>query len=444
MTSFAETSLLLTDLYELTMLQAYEHGGMRNLATFELFVRKLPTTRRFLVAAGLAQALEFLETAHLTDAELAWLEESGRFDAAMLKMLAAWRFRGDVDAVPEGTVVFADEPILRVTAPIAEAQLVETRLLNIVHLQTLVASKAARYRLAAGDRRLLDFGLRRAHGGEAGLFAARAAYLAGFDGSSNVLAEQRFGVPAAGTMAHSFVEAHDDEIAAFKTFARACPSAVVLLIDTYDTVACARRLPPLVHALADEGITVRGVRLDSGDLDALSREVRAVLDASDCRDVSVFASGGLDEHAIADLVTAGAPIEGFGCGTDLAISADHPNLDAAYKLVVYAGEPKRKRSSGKATWPGAKQVVRDRDADGNLRSDRLALLEDAPDGLLVPMMRKGRRISAPEPLADLRARVEREIAGLPRDLRRLDPGHSLEVEIDPALERLAAAVDRAH
>ncbi len=443
MITLAEDSLLLTDLYEFNMLRAYRRAGMAETASFELFVRKLPPRRRFLVAAGLEQALEFLEDARLTETELAWLEAGGRFDTATLEALAGWRFRGDVDAVPEGTVVFADEPILRVTAAIEEAQLVESRLLNLVHFQTLIAAKAARYRLAAGKRRLLDFGLRRAQGGEAGLLAARAAYLAGFDGTATVLAEQRFGVPAAGTMAHSFVQAHGDELDAFRHFARGCPDAVVLLIDTYDTLACARRLPPLVRELAAEGITVRGVRLDSGDLAGLARAVRAILDEGGCPQVAVFVSGGLDEDKIADMVATGAAIDGFGVGTDLTVSADVAGLDAAYKLVAYGGTPRRKRSTGKASWPGPKQVVRRHDADGLLAGDRLALAADEPSGLLVPVMRAGRRLAPAPTLDDARARAAAQIEALPAPLRALAPGPSLEVAIDPRLAALAEACDAA-
>ena len=271
-------SLLLTDLYELNMYAAYLEAGMTDTAVFEFFVRKLPRERNFLLAAGLEQVLQFLEQARFTEAELAWLEASGRFDARTLASLAAFRFTGEVYALPEGTAVFPDEPILGIEAPLPEAQLLESRLINLLHFQTLIASKAARMVLAAPGKLLLDFGLRRAHGAEAGLLAARAAYLAGFAGTATMLAEPLFGVPVYGTMAHSFIQAHEDETLAFERFARARPDQVTLLLDTYDTEAAAKKVVSLAPRLARDGITVRGVRLDSGDLAAHARQVRAILD----------------------------------------------------------------------------------------------------------------------------------------------------------------------
>src|SRR5512134_289002 len=360
------SSLLLTDLYQLTMLQAYYAQGMTGTAVFELFVRKLPPGRRFLVAAGLEQALDFLEGARFGAEELEWIERSGLFAPGFAARLEGWRFTGDVDAMPEGTLFFPDEPIVRVTAPMPEAQLVETRLLNLVHFQTVVASKAARIRLAAPGKGLIDFGLRRAHGAEAGLLAARAAWLAGFDGSATALAAPRFGIPVYGTMAHSFVQAHDSEAAAFAHFAASFPENAVLLVDTYDTLEGARR------AAATPG-RLKGVRLDSGDLDDLSRKVRKILDDAGHRGAIIFASGNLDEARVAALVAAGAPIDSFGVGTSLTTSADAPYLDAVYKLEEYAGIARRKRSTGKATWPGRKQVWRFSDEHGNFDHDVVAL-----------------------------------------------------------------------
>ncbi|HET6719983.1 MAG TPA: nicotinate phosphoribosyltransferase, partial [Rhodocyclaceae bacterium] len=306
----AEDSALLTDLYQLTMLQAYFDQHMNDCAVFEFFVRKLPPGRAFLVAAGLEQALDFLEGLRFENDELEWLAGCGRFHRRFVDSLAGLRFTGDVDALPEGTVFFPDQPVLRVVAPLREAQLVETRLINLLQLQTLVASKAARVRLAAGERLLVDFGLRRAHGAEAGLLSARASYLAGFDGSSNVLAGVRWAIPLFGTMAHSYVEAHDSELAAFAHFARSHPLASTLLIDTYDTEAAARALPLLASRLAADGIALQAVRIDSGDLAAHARQVRAILDQGGLPGVRIFASGNLDEHTVAALVAAGAPIDG--------------------------------------------------------------------------------------------------------------------------------------
>lgn len=436
-------SLLLTDLYELNMHAAYQAAGMADIAVFEFFVRRLPETRGFLLAAGLQQAVEFLEGARFTEAELAWLRESGRFSEAAVAALAAFRFAGDVDAVPEGTVFFAGEPILRVVAPLPQAQLLESRLINLLHFQTLIASKAARMVLAAPGRTLLDFGLRRAHGAEAGLLAARAAWLAGFAGSATVLAEARFGVPAVGTMAHSFIQAHDSERAAFLAFARARPAQVVLLLDTYDVEQATRTVIDIAPILAAERVTVRGVRLDSGDLAAQARRVRAMLDEAGLLKVRVFASGGLDEASLRAL--ADAPIDGFGVGTSLTTSNDCAALDCAYKLTEYAGVPRRKRSTGKATWPGRKQVYRHHDAAGRMSGDVLTVLDDPQPGepLLVPVLRGGRRVGGLPSLAESREHAADQLRRLPEPLRRLEPGWRYPVTVAPALEALAAVADHA-
>jgi nicotinate phosphoribosyltransferase len=360
----AAASPLLTDLYQLNMVEAYLAGGNTRPAVFEFFVRKLPEQRGFLVAAGLEQALDFLEHLRFSAEELTWLAATGRFSSRLVDYLASLRFAGDVHAMPEGTVFFPNEPIIRVTAPLPVAQLVETRLINLLHFESLIASKAARMVLAAQGRHLVDFGLRRAHGAEAGLLAARASYIAGFDGTATVLAEHEYGIPTFGTMAHSFVEAHDNETAAFEIFARARPENLTFLIDTYDTEAAARKVVALFPRLKSAGITVRGVRLDSGNLAALSRSVRRILDDGDLRDVTILASGGLDEYTITSLVASGAPIDGFGVGTSVTTSSDHPALDCAYKLQEYAGLARRKHSPGKETWPGTKQVFRRRRSDG--------------------------------------------------------------------------------
>jgi len=303
-------SSLLTDLYQLNMFQAYLDHGETKTAVFEFFVRTCPPRRRFLLAAGLEQALQHLETMRFTADEIEWLRQSGRFSAAMLERLAALRFTGDVHAMPEGTAFFENEPILRVTAPLPQAQLAETRLMNILHFQSLIAAKAARVVLAARGRLLVDFGLRRAHGAEAGLFAARASYIAGFAGTATVLAERLYGIPAFGTMAHSFIEAFDSESAAFEAFAMSRPQNLTLLIDTYDTEAAARKVVALAPKLRRHGIVIRNVRLDSGDLVALSRSVRRILDEGGLPEVKIFASGGLDEDSIGMMMAAGAPIDG--------------------------------------------------------------------------------------------------------------------------------------
>ena len=437
-------SPLLTDLYQLNMMQAYLDHGDTGTAVFEFFMRKLPARRGFLLTAGLEQALDFLETLRFSPEDLAWLRESGRFGKGMLDYLAALRFNGDVHAMPEGTVFFADAPILRVTAPLPVAQLIETRLINIVHFQCLVASKAARMMLAAPGKLMVDFGLRRAHGAEAGVMAARASYIAGFAGTATVLAGELYGIPIFGTMAHSFVQAHDDEAAAFELFAQSRPENLTLLIDTYETEAGARKVVALAPRLAARGIKIGAVRLDSGDLAALSKSVRRILDQGGLNDVRIFASGGLDEDSVAAMLHAGAPIDGFGMGTSLTTSSDVPALDSAYKLQEYAGVPRRKRSAGKATWPGRKQVWRRYDADGPMRGDILSLEDEAQEGepLLQMVMQGGKRMAASPALADIRTRAAGELARLPAPLRRLEGAAPYPVEIGAALRRMAGDVDR--
>jgi nicotinate phosphoribosyltransferase len=434
---------LLTDLYQLNMIQAYLDHAVTKTAVFEFFVRKLPARRGFLVAAGLQQALDFLENLHFSSEEIDWLRRTGRFGKDLLDHLAALRFTGDVHAMPEGTVFFGNEPILRVTAPLPQAQLVETRLMNVVHFQSLIASKAARMRLAAPDKLLVDFGLRRAHGSEAGVMAARASYIVGFAGTATMLAEKLFAIPTFGTMAHSFIEAYDDESAAFEDFALSRPQNLTLLIDTYDTEAAAHKVVALAPRLKARGITIRSVRLDSGDLTALSKSVRRILDDGGLKDVTIFASGGLDEDSLADMLRAGAPIDGFGVGTSLTTSSDVPALDCAYKLQEYAGVARRKLSAGKSTCPGRKQVWRRFGPDGTMAGDTLSVETDSQPGepLIEPVMRNGRRIAPSPTLADIRARAARDLAHLPEPLRRLEPGATYPVTVADALRRLAAEVD---
>lgn len=436
-------SALLTDLYELAMLQAYFDCGMHGRATFELFSRKLPPGRNFLLAAGLEQVLAWLEALHFGADELEWLAGTGRFSADFLSWLRDLRFTGEVWAVPEGTVCFADEPMLRVTAPLPQAQLVESRVLNLLHYQTVVASKAARCVLAAPGKQLVDFGLRRSHGAEAGLLSARASYLAGFTGTATVLAGMRFGIPVFGTMAHSFVQAYGDELLAFEHFARAQPSHTTLLIDTYDTEAAAAKVVTLAHRLSAEGISIQGVRLDSGDLAEHARRVRKILDVGGLPQATIFASGNLDEHKEARLLKAGAPIDGFGVGTRMNTSADAPYLDCAYKLVDYDGRPCRKRSEGKTTWPGVKQVWRRIGRDGRFIGDVLSLHSDLQEGesLLQPMMADGHRIAASPSLATIRERVRSQLAALPVATRDLADTAPFPVQVAPRLRALTARLE---
>lgn len=437
------SSALLTDLYQLTMLQGYFDQRMEESAVFEFFVRKLPRSRNFLIAAGLEQALEFLENLRFTAAELDWIAKYGVFRPAFVRYLESFRFTGDVHAMAEGTIFFPNEPILRVTAPIAQAQLAESRLINLLHFETLIASKAARSVLMAPDKLLVDFGLRRAHGAEAGLLAARASYLAGFAGSATVLAAPLYGIPVYGTMAHSFVQAHDDESAAFEHFARALPENVVLLIDTYDTEAAARKVVELAPKLSRDGIKIKGVRLDSGDLADHAFKVRRILDAGALRDVTIFASGSVDEYLLEQLREKNAPIDGFGIGTHMDTSADAPYLDCAYKLVEYAGRARRKRSEGKVLWPGAKQVLRTYDEAGLMVGDTLTLESDAREvaSLIAPVMKQGRRLAAPVPLRQSRALALEQLARLPSGLKKLEPAPAYPVRVSEAIQSLAREVD---
>jgi nicotinate phosphoribosyltransferase len=440
MTAPNAASPLTTDLYELNMVQAYLDRGEDKEAVFEFFVRRLPERRGFLLAAGLDDALDYLENLRFSETEIGWLKSTGRFRENLLGYLRDFHFTGDVHAMPEGTVCFPNEPLLRITAPLPQAQLVESRLINILHYQTLIASKAARMVLAAPGKVLSDFGLRTAHGAEAGLFSARASYIAGFAGAANVLAEERYGIPIVGTMAHSFVQVHDDEMTAFEAFARARPQGVILLIDTYDTQAGARKVVELAPRLKADGIAIRGVRIDSGDLAASARQVRAILDGGGLKDVIILVSGGITEDVLQTMMREGAPIDGFGIGVNLAASVDVPALDCAYKLQEYAGRPKRKLSEGKTTWPGRKQVWRAYDTDGTMRGDILSLETDSQSGevLIEPVMRAGRRMAPATPLADIRARAARGLARLPDPLKRLKPGHGYPVTVSDQLKALAA------
>jgi nicotinate phosphoribosyltransferase len=436
-------SPLTTDLYELNMVQTYLDRGEDMEAVFEFFVRRLPDRRGFLLTAGLDDALTYLEALRFSPGEIDWLKSTKRFRSNLIDYLAAFRFTGDVHAIPEGTVCFPNEPLVRITAPLPMAQIVETRLINILHFQTMVASKAARMVLAARGKILSDFGLRTAHGAEAGLFSARASYIAGFSSAANVLAGEHYGIPIVGTMAHSFIQVHDDEMTAFENFARSRPDSVILLIDTYDTEAGARKVVQLAPKLKADGILIRGVRIDSGDLSAMAKKVRGILDAGGLKDVIILVSGGINEDVLLKMAAAKAPIDGFGIGVNLDASIDAPSLDCAYKLQDYAGRPRRKLSEGKQTWPGRKQVWRTIDAQGRMRGDVLSLETDKHDGeaLIVPVMRGGKRIVPTPTLAQIRERTARELARLPEPLRRLEAGIAYPVEISAKLKALAAEID---
>lgn len=440
---------LLTDLYELTMAAGYHAFGLdRRRATFELWVRRLPACRNYLIAAGLEQAVSYLVNLSFSSEQIAYLREHPAFrsvPAAWFDRLASFRFEGDVWAVPEGTAVFAGEPMLRVTAALDQAQVIETYLIATLSFQTMVASKAARAATAAGGRPVFDFGSRRAHGPQAGLLAARAAYLGGCVGTSNAEAGRLLGVPTMGTQAHAWVMAFDDEADAFRKFGEAFPDSSTLLIDTYDTLRGARR------ALTS-GAAMQGVRLDSGDLAALSTQVREVLDAGGRRDVKIIASGDLNEYKVHDLLAAGAPIDVFGVGTELVTSRDEPTLAMVYKLVEQetdAGWAGRiKLAEGKKSYPCAKQVYRRSGADGLFQGDVAARDGEPCDGeaLLAPVMRQGKLIAPLPTLEESRVHCRQQLDRLPMGLLDLGPAPAYPVHysegLEAALRALAGASTR--
>ena len=432
---------LLTDQYELTMAAAYFDHGRFDHATFSLFIREYPPDRGYFISAGLERVLDFLENFHFDPADIDALAAGGRFSESFLQYLSELRFTGHVHAIPEGQVFFKDEPVLEVTAPIIEGQLVETFVINAINLPVSIATKAARCVDAAEGRRLVDFSLRRTQGMDAGLTVARSSYLAGFAGTSNVLAGIRDGIPAFGTMAHSFVTSFPDEKDAFTAFAETFPENTVLLIDTYDTLSGARKAVEVAREMARKGHQLRGVRLDSGDMAQLSRDVRTILDGEGYSDVEIFASGGFDEHKIQDVIFRGAQIDAFGVGTKMGVSADAPYTDIAYKLVRYADRPVLKLSSGKRTLVGEKQVFRRREA-GELAGDVIALRgESVPgDPLLTPVMHGGRRTHPAESLETIRDRCAEALNSLPPGCRKLRTPDEYPVTLGEELARLQREV----
>ena len=435
---------LFTDLYQLTMLQAYFREEMTDEAVFDLFVRRLGD-RNYLLACGLDTILHYLETLRFSDEAIAYIGSLNRFDAAFLEYLAEFRFTGSVFAIREGTPVFPDEPLLEVVAPIGEAQLIETFLLNQITFQTNAATKASRVRQAAGERVVADFGMRRMHGADAAIRAARAFHVAGLDSTSNVLAGQLLGIPVTGTMAHSYIEAHDAELAAFRAFSSIYPETI-LLVDTYDTLQGVRKI---IEMAKDSGaaFNVSGIRLDSGDIGQLARDSRRILDEGGLVDVEIFASGGLDEHDIEALIGSGAPIDGFGVGTRMGTIADQPYLDSVYKLSSYAGQPTMKLSSEKSNLPGRKQVFRKFEG-GEAVGDVIAVHGEEADGepLLEQVMEGGRLTAAGRcTLHDAREHARRSLDGLPlrfRAIQKAEPAYDvrlsarLEHRLDETRSRL--------
>ena len=439
MTINLEQTPLLTDLYELTMLQTYYEHEMTEEAVFELFMRRSPA-RGFFVAAGLEQGLDWLSQLEFASDELDWMRQSGVFSDAFIERMRNFRFTGEVRALPEGTVFFAEEPLVQIVAPLPEAQFIESRLMNILHFQTLIASKAARCTLAAESTPVIDFGMRRAHGGEAGLWAARACYMAGFSATATCLSSARYNIPPTGTMAHAFILAHDSEAEAFERFARSHPNNVVLLIDTYDVQRGAERVVEVAQTLAADGIDIHGVRIDSGDLAANAKLAREILDRGGLTDTRIIVSGGLDEYRLEALMAENAPIDGVGVGSNVDTSADSPFLDSAYKLHYFRDRPRGKHAEGKTDLPGRKQIFRRYDANDNWLADTLGLLDERVDGepLLEPVMRHGERISAPTPgdLESARSRCAQALAALPNELKTLRQPPEQTVTLSPGLKKL--------
>jgi len=432
------TSALLTDLYQLTMLQSYIDHDLTAHAEFEFFVRDLPSSRNFLIAAGLRQVLDYLNHLMFTEEELEWLSKQPNFNDKFIDYLRNFRFDGTVEAMPEGTVFFPGEPILRISAPITQAQLIETRIINILHYQTMIASKAVRSVLSAKSKLLVDFGLRRAHGAEAGLYAARASYLAGFSGTSTVLAGKLYNIPIYGTMAHSFILAHDDENIAFQNFMTSHPDNIVLLIDTYDMIAAIKRVVALAKDSRFKEAPIKAVRLDSGDLIENSFKIRQILDEEGLPEINIFASGNLDEDSINKFAESNAPIDGYGVGTLMITSADASYLECGYKLVSYNHKPRFKKSPRKATYPCAKQVYRYYKGDGTFHFDEVTSKneEREAEALLVKVMENGRIVNNLPLIQESRHHLSQQIDKLPSELKSLDKCDSYPVKISSNLTKI--------
>ena len=436
-----KTSPLLTDLYELTMAASYFANRVSADATFSLFIRDYPPNRNFFVVAGLEEALAWLEAFRFSPEDLAYLKSTGLFESDFLRFISELRFSGEVRAMPEGTIFFANEPILEVTAPIIQAQLLETYLLNTIGFQSLIATKAARCLQAAAGRSLVDFSLRRTQGADAGLRVARSTYLAGFAATSNVLAGRRYGIPISGTMAHSFVSSFPSEKEAFEAFARTYPGNSVFLIDTYDTVEGARQAAVVGRAMQKRGERLRGVRLDSGDMVDLSCKVRRILDDAGLQDTRIFASSGFDEFKIADVIDRGARIDAFGVGTKIGVSADAPYFDIVYKMAVVKDRPVRKLSPGKITLAGAKQVFRRFGENGGFTDDLIGVRGESVDRrqpLLERAMADGRRRRPGHTLQEIRTRFQDQFERLPPGLKSLREAQRYPVQLSSRLEALQA------
>ena len=436
---------IMTDLYELTMAASYFEQDMFAPATFSLMVREYPPKRSYLVCAGLDPLLDYLESFHFHADDVEYLERTSLFPSKFLQFLETLRFTGEVRAIPEGRIAFCDEPLVEITAPVMQAQVVETFVINSINLPTLVATKASRCHYAAGERRLVDFSLRRTHGMDAGLMVARASFIGGFIGTSNVQAGKIYDLPIYGTMAHSYVESFDREIDSFRAFVKSFPDNTVLLIDTYDTLVGARKAVTVAREMRQAGQDLRAVRLDSGDMVQLSQQVREIFEEAGFPEVRIFASGGFDEFKIQKILTAGAIIDAFGVGTKMGVSADAPYLDMAYKMVMYNGRPVLKLSSGKVSLAGPKQVFRQRDEHGLFRGDLIGLLDEEvvdSESLLETVMRDGKRVLPKVPLPEIQKRFKEEFSLLPETYKDLEGNPNYPVKITPKLQALQDQIKR--
>lgn len=427
---------LLTDFYQLTMAQSYFQSRRLKPATFSLFIRSYPPNRGYFVSAGLQDVLNFLEQFRFDVAAIDYLRSRRLFTDEFLNFLRELRFTGEVWAIPEGRLFFKDEPVLEVTGPIVEAQLIETFIINQINLQTLIATKAARCLHAARGRAVVDFSLRRTHGIDAGMKVARASYLAGFAGTSNVKAGQEYGIPLVGTMAHSFVSSFENEIDAFRAFVTSFPNNSVLLIDTYDTLSGARKAVQVAKEMAARGQRLQGVRIDSGDLARLAFEVKRIFDAAGFPDVKIIGSGGLDEYDLAEYSDANVPYDSYGVGTKMGTSADAPWTDIAYKLVEYNNRPVLKLSTGKISSPGRKQVFRAYDNKGRLRKDVITLRDEKPadaEPLLDKVMAGGKAVASSRSLENARSAFLTEFKKLPKPIKAIKNPASYPVELSAEL-----------
>ncbi len=430
---------LITDLYELTMAASYHREGMNGRAAFSLFIRDYPSSRNYFVAAGIDHFLDMATSLRFSRDSIDFLARSTPLPRDLLDYLQSFRFTGTIRALPEGSLFFTHEPVLEVVGPLIEAQVLETLAINTIQLETMIAGKAARCVQAAQGRGLIDFAMRRTQGVDASLKTARTSYIAGFAGTSNVLAGKIYSIPTYGTMAHSYVTSFPCELDAFHAFARAFPDNTVLLIDTYDTESGARKAVEVARALQERGKSLKGVRLDSGDMADLSRKVRRILDDAGLNSVAIMVSGNLDEFKIRDLLRAEALIDIFAVGTRMGVSADAPYLDIAYKLVEYEGRPILKLSSGKKTWVGQKQVFRSHDSRGRMKEDVLGFASERIEGaepLLRTYMENGERIRQPESLETIRSRFAAAMSTFPEPYRDIDAAHHFPVRISPALQAL--------